>query len=224
MNSIQLLDFLSENGYHHFPESYREPFLRTVKSENGVVIHEIAVNVFLSSDGEFIMADAPSPGDMGQVGNIFGTVNDFLLLHKAYMQFKRQGVLDESMRLDFCLVLIRLFFNEYATVAIKCDEKFCREFNLLFDIVIELHKFNDEILSPVIKDRISQLVYSVAKPVYGKLRKKGYDDGLGGIPDLCEPGVEYRRCKKTNPLVSMPGFVNLFSDYSKINLPNCSGR
>ena len=42
--------------------------------------------------------------------------------------------------------------------------------------------------------------------------------------DLHEPEMEYCRCKKTNPLVSLPGFVNMFSDYSNISLPNCSGR
>lgn len=224
MNSIQLLDFLSDNGYHHFPESYREPLLRTVKSENGVVIHEIAVNVLFSSDRGFILADASSSGDTSSEGNRFRKVNDFALLHKAYTQFKALGVLDESLRLDFCLKLIHLFYKEFSAVTLPGDDKFLKNLNSLFDIVIELHKFNDEMLSPVIKDRISHLVYSVAKPVYRKLCKKGYDEGFTGIPALCEPGVEYRRCKKTNPLISMPGFVNLFSDYSNINLPNCSGR
>ena len=227
MNLTQLLNFLSENGYRRFPKSYREPYLRSVKSDNGVVIHQILVDVFYSPDDDrFLWKDGASSecdGGLHDVREVF-KVEDFALLYKAYSRFKGEGLLDECSRLDLCLILIRLFYKEYSGVPVGDYVKYSKDQHSVREIVAELHKFNDEMLSPVIKERISRLVASLVDSVDGDCGKTVYDVCFMETEYLHEPETEYRRYEKTNPLVSLPGFVNMFSDYSNISLPNCSGR
>lgn len=227
MNLTQLLNFLSENGYSRFPKSYREPYLRSVKSDNGVVIHQILVDVFYSPDDDkfFWKGTLPSVGggEPGEVHNVY-KVKDFALLYKAYSRFKSEGLLDDNSRLDFCLMLIRLFYNEYSGGPVTDYGKLKKDDRSLQEVVADLYGFKDELLSPVVKEMISSTVSSLVNSVYSECCQKVYDLCFMKTEDLHEPEMEYCRCKKTNPLVSLPGFVNMFSDYSNISLPNCSGR
>ena len=98
-----------------------------------------------------------------------------------------------------------------------------KDMNNFLDIVLELQKFDDEMLSPMIKEQISMFVYSLVDIMNRNAQVNNYEDNELAVPVVCEMETEYYGNKKTNPL-SFPGFVNLNVDYSKISLPNCSGR
>ena len=111
----------------------------------------------------------------------------------------------------------------YSSVTVSDLEKYNTDLQAFIDVVIELHKFNDEMLSPVIKDLISSYVYILVGTVDRRSRKRHGETACIKIPDIYEAETEYVRYKKTNPLILVPGFVNFYDDYSKISFPNCSG-
>ena len=227
MNANQLLDYLSENRYTELPKSYEEPYLRTVKTDDGVAIHQIIANVFYSpSSGDFILGNNALSAGKEFPENLSGfhKVNDFALLYKAYVHFDRKGMLDESTRLDICLVLIRMFYNEYPGTPVSNNKKYKKDQDALLGIVVELQNFGDELLSPVIKHNILCFVYLLLSIIDKRRCCKICETASIMAGNVCEEEAEYGLHKKTSPMMLDPGLVNLFFNYSKINLPNCSGR
>lgn len=212
MNVTQLLNFLSENSYTRFPKCYKEPYLRTVKTEEGIAIHQIFIDLFFSPlSGDFIWYDNQTANEIELLERDpqIIRVKDFSLMYKAYIYFKKKENLNEGTKLDFCLMLIRLFYKEYSAKTVSNYEKYNNDLNSFLNIVIELQRFNDEALSPVIKDIISRYVYTLVKPLDRRYRNKKYETSLIKVPNAFETEAEYRRYKKTNPLM-IPGFVNIF--------------
>ncbi len=228
MNSNQLLNHLirKENIALPLSLSDKEPYLRSVKTENGIAIHQISVDVlYVPFSEDFILNDNIPQGEIDalkRIAEVFH-VNDFTLLYKAYILFKKEERLDDSMRLDFCLELVRLFYKKYSGDFLPDYDEYKKDINIFFDIVIELQKFDDELLSPIIKERISMFVYSLVDIMNRNTQTNNYEDDGWAAPVVCEMETEYYRNKETNPLL-LPGFVNFNVDYSKISLPNCSGR
>lgn len=226
MNSNQLLNHLIEKGLTALSSSDKEPYLRSVRTESGIAIHQISVDVlYVPFCEDFILCDNISKNEIEVLEKIAGVlrVNDFALLYRAYMHFRKKKRLDESMRLDFCLELIRLFYKKYSGKMFSDYEECKKDMNNFLDIVLELQKFDDEMLSPMIKEQISMFVYSLVDIMNRNAQVNNYEDNELAVPVVCEMETEYYGNKKTNPL-SFPGFVNLNVDYSKISLPNCSGR
>lgn len=226
MNSNQLLNHLIEKGDTALSSSDKEPYLRSIRTESGIAIHQISVDVlYVPFSEDFILSGNIPQKEIEALEKIAGVirVNDFALLYRAYMHFKKEKGLDESMRLDFCLELIRLFYKKYSGKILASYEECKKDMNNFIDIVLELQRFDDEMLSPMIKERISMFVYSLVDIMNRNTQVNNYEDNDLAVPVVCEMEEGYCRNKKTNPLL-YPGFVNLNIDYSKISLPNCSGR